>query len=58
MTWASKHLDIDWDLIDALIRYRAASNASHLLLHGHNPLALETEMALLDQRLRWLPRGH
>lgn len=51
----SEHHDIDWDLVAALARFRAASHASHLLVHGHEPDLLGRTLAFLDQPLGWLP---
>lgn len=37
-------LDVDWNLVGACGRFRAASSASHLLLHGHNAAGLAADL--------------
>lgn len=39
---------LDWALVDAMVAYRAASSASHLLVHGHAGHILAADMALLN----------
>lgn len=55
-TAAGERLDIDWNLLAALIRFRAASASSHLMVHGHRPAALKANQAILESTLDWLPR--
>lgn len=46
---AEARLDVDRDLIDALVAFRSASAASHLLFHGHghDPRLLAANLTLL-----------
>lgn len=39
--------DIDWELVDLCTRFRSASSASHLLIHGHQPDRLARDLTLL-----------
>lgn len=41
-------LDVDWALVEQFGRFRAASSASHLLIHGHDARRLSVEMSMLD----------
>lgn len=48
--------DIDWDLVNALIRFRSASAASHLIVHGDHPFgSLQANVRLLTNPRRWEP---
>lgn len=49
---AEARLDVDGDLVDALVAFRSASAASHLLLHGHDPRLLAANLALLTDSPR------
>lgn len=51
-------LDVDWALVAEVIRFRSASSASHLLVHGHDPHVLARDLALIEDDLDWLrPRA-
>lgn len=48
-------MGVDWALVRHLMVFRAASNASHLLTHGHDPTVLAADLMLLGSTLDWLP---
>jgi hypothetical protein len=48
-------MGVDWALVRHLMVFRAASSASHLLTHGHDPAVLAADLALLGSTLDWLP---
>lgn len=52
---ANERMDIDWRLVRALIRFRAASSASHFLTTGERPKDLRRNLDLIESPMGWLP---